>query len=231
MGVARGEAVPGTEPVPMWVRGLWRRRSIAWPDGRFDDTTIVYWLQTASAFADIRIPADRPDLRGLTAPPTAEQIGFLARQGGFAGWTELNGDHCRWHRRIDFQPPSGVPDEGRLRWHDGVLIEEGVHEPYVEVWERVAVGAGTVRIAPAAEADEILVVCGDAFLYAHDRRPPLPAADSLATLIRAAADGAEAARLLECEISFGACARGAIPWEIQLSTIPARQGRALVEGG
>jgi hypothetical protein len=49
--------------VPVWLRGLWRRRSIEWPDGRPDDTTIVYWLQTESAFADIRSAKARRSIR------------------------------------------------------------------------------------------------------------------------------------------------------------------------
>jgi len=154
----------------------------------------------------------------------------LCRGFSAAGWTELDGDHCRWHCQIDFQPPTGVPDEGRLRWHDGLLIEEGVHEPYVEIWERVAIGAGTARAAPATSADEVLVVCGDAFLYARDRRPPLPIADSLESLLNAATDEDQVTHLLDCEISFGACAFGAIPWQIRLSTVPSREGRGLVDG-
>jgi hypothetical protein len=217
-------ASPAVTTVPAWLRGLWRRRSIAWPDGRLDDTTVVYWLQTASAFADIRIPAGRPGLGDVASPFSDAQVRWLARQGGFAGWAELHGDRCRWHRQIDFQPPTGLPDEGRLRWQDGVLIEEGVHEPYVEVWERVAVGTNAVRVARAAGEREMLVVCGDIFLFARARRTPLPPADSLETLVRAAAGGPAIAALLDCEISFGTCAGGAAGWEIRLSTIPARLG-------
>lgn len=204
-------------PVPAWLRGLWRRRSITWPDGRRDDTTTVYWLQTASAFVDIRIPA---------APRRDRTPLGLARQGGFAGWTELAADRCRWHRQIDFQPPSGRPDEGRLYRLDGVLVEEGVHEPYVEVWERVGAGAGAVRVERAAEG-EMLVACGDAFLFARDRPRVLPQAASLEALVRAATGDEEIAALLDCEISFGLRAGGRVPWEIRLSTLPRREGAPL----
>lgn len=224
---------PEAAPVPQWLRGLWRRQSIVHADGRRDDTTLVYWLQGASAFADLRIPADRPDLTrcaGLAGLDHAAQA-QLARQAGFAGWTELDGDRCRWHRTLDFQPPTGVPDEGRLRREsDDLLIEEGVHEPYVERWERIASGPepSPVRGLGPLDPGVVLVTCGDVFIYACERRPPLPRADSLAALLDAApGDRSARAALLDCEISFGLCRGGRLPWEVQLSTHPFRQGRSL----
>lgn len=216
--------------VPPWLRGLWRRQSIAWPDGRVDDTTVVYWLQTASAFVDIRIPADRPDLRdrpSLTALDAAE-LACLARQGGFAGWTELAGDYCRWHREIDYQPPNGVPDEGRLRLRtDGTLIEEGVHEHYVEIWQPVACGSGAPHVGRPGHddaRDEILVVWGEVFLYARGRAAALPHAESLTALVE---QGASLPALLDCDISLGVREGGRVPWEIRLSTLPFREGQSL----
>lgn len=222
-----------TTPVPEWLRGLWRRRSIEYPDGRRDATTIVYWLQTESAFADIRIPIDRPDLRTRTGFDALGEADFpaLAGQAGFAGWTELDGDLCRWQRVIDYQPPTGVPDEGRLRQQDGVLIEEGVHEPYVEVWEPIGRAHGSPALAGGAKsyrtARDILVVWADAFIFARDRSAPLPPAASLATLIgEAGGRREEIVQLLNCEISFGVRPTTAGPWEIQLSTFPWREGEA-----
>lgn len=220
--------------VPPWLRGLWRRQSIAWPDGRVDDTTVVYWLQTASAFVDIRIPADRPDLhdrRGFAALDEAE-LAWLARQGGFAGWTELDGDCCRWHREIDYQPPNGIPDEGRLRLRtDGTLIEEGIHERYVEIWQPVACGAGAPHVgrldSPDDPRHEVLVVWGEVFLYARDRGAVLPHAESLAAL---ASRGADLPALLDCDISLGVREGGRVPWEIRLSTLPFREGQSLTLG-
>lgn len=240
MNPERGGASRAPAAVPAWMRGLWRRRSITCSDGRRDDTTIVYWLQTESAFADIRIPADRPDLRdrgGLDAL-SEDELAQLARQAGFAGWTELDGERCHWHRVIDFQPPTGVADEGRLRLQDGVLVEEGIHEPYVEIWEPVDCGRAPpdsprpARLEGARRA--LLVTCGDAFIHVRDRAVALPRAASLETLVRAAGGRRDAiVPLLDCEISFGSCRGGHLPWEIQLSTLPFHEGRSLVgpDGG
>jgi hypothetical protein len=234
---------PFTEPpaaasVPDWLCGLWRRRSIRFADGHHDDTTVVYWLQTPSAFADIRIPADRPPVGerdGLDQLTDGELLA-LTRQAGFAGWTELSGTRCRWHRQIDYQPPSGLPDEGLLHRGDGVLVEEGVHEPYLEIWEAVPCGAAPspAALAPAqraaASARGRLVTLGNVFLFARDRRPPLAGAANLAALLP---DGRPhrptLLDLLDCELSFGRCRGGSVPWEISLSTLPHRQGQSLLE--
>jgi hypothetical protein len=218
-------------PVPEWLRGLWRRRSIARPGGALDTTTTVYWLQTESLFADIRIPADRPDVSGrsgLLQLDPDQRLG-LARQGGFAGWTELRGDRCHWHRLIDYQPFSGVLDEGRLIRGDGVLVEEGIHEPYIEIWEPVPCGPGPIAALTEPErfGAELVVTCGNAFLAVRDRGVALPPAASLESLIATEPDAALAAAQLDCEISYGIQRGGRCAWEIQLCTIPFREGESL----
>ena len=222
--------------VPEWLRGLWRRRSIRFPDGSYDDTTVVYWLQGDSAFADIRIPAGRPVIRDRDelAELSDGELLALTRQGGFAGWTELSGPRCHWHRQIDFQPPTGIPDQGILHRGDGVLIEEGVHERYLETWEAVSSGPAGADVTLARRAVAAvggrLVVLGNVFLFARDRRPSLATAPSLAAL---APEGRERRAallaLLDCELSFGRCRGGAVPWEVLLSTLPYREGRSLLE--
>lgn len=217
--------------IPDWLRGLWRRRSIRHADGRLDETTTVYWLQTASAFADIRLPADRPAGRGRTSLEEFDndELLRLARQAGFAGWTELSGDQCRWHREVDFQPPSGVPDEGVLQRRSRVLIEEGVHEAYLEMWEKLDCGSRPDELTvPSPPPGARLVVHGDTFLYVHDRRAPLAVAASLEALAGDPRQRAALLELLDCEISFGRCHGGRTAWEITLSTLPFREGRSLL---
>ena len=50
------------------VCGLWRRTLIAWPDGRTDAETEVFWLQGPRHYADLRVPAGRPPCAGCHLP-------------------------------------------------------------------------------------------------------------------------------------------------------------------
>jgi len=142
--------------VPEAYVGLWRRTLLRAP-GKEDTTTRVYWLQTSNWHADIRAPSDRPllsDYTGLAAL-SVEEMHALARQQGFAGITEVEGEICRWHRRFDYQPPSGFNDIGRMQF-DGPdrLLEYGVEQDYFEIWERVSALARTVGdVRPPTQHD------------------------------------------------------------------------------
>jgi hypothetical protein len=216
--------------------GVWRRRSIETPDQPKDTTTQVYWLQTHACFGDIRIPVDRPaclDRRSLAELSEREAIA-LSTQQGFGGFTQVNGSICQWHRHLDYQPPSDARDIGSLRWAQGILIESGVESKYLEEWERIDDGSAGC-IALVLEADRsigkpsgwqgCLVVVGDYFLQIIDHRAALPKAESLRSLLESAVDSAR--DCLNCEISFGRRRTGKIPWEIELSTLPWREGRSL----
>ena len=70
------------EFVPPALTGVWRREVLTAP-GRRDDTTRVFWLQTRSWYADIRVKADRP-LRaaaGFADYDDAELVKLAASQG------------------------------------------------------------------------------------------------------------------------------------------------------
>jgi len=84
---------PTAATVPDRLRGLWRRRSIRFADGRHDSSTVVYWLQSESALGDVRIPAAHPRVRDRAdlAALSDNELLALTGQGGFAGWTELRG--------------------------------------------------------------------------------------------------------------------------------------------
>jgi hypothetical protein len=222
--------------VPKWLRGLWRRKSIAFPDGTRDTTTRVYWLQTPTLYADLRVPVDRPALTGLTclAELTEEELLELARQQGFAGTMRAEGSACHWQRAIDFQPSRGVADSGHVRFEDGLLIEEGIHESYREVWKPIEAGEGHYLAlrwgGPSIDGEPVrfLVAAGDFFIFARNRRIALPPAASLRDLIAERRPGrSELLAMLDFEISFGRRCGLARPWEIEVSTLPFREGQAL----
>ena len=75
----------------------------------------------------------------------------------------------------------------------------------------------------------VLVVSGDYFIFARDRVIALPQSLSLETLLNEKEyTQPQLIELLDFEVSFGRIANGNIPWEIQLSTLPFREGDPLI---
>ena len=223
--------------VPADYRGLWQRTLLATGDS-MDTRSTVYWLQTDSWHADIRIPADRPDFAGTTslADCSGEQLCWLARQQGFAGITAVTGDQCEWQRVVDFQPPSGQRDIAGMQFAGpDKLLEYGIEDKYSETWERVAddkhqhcYALQLLVQGGVAEPASYLLVSGNHFIYARNR----PA--GLAQLFKGPGQlpcypQHLLVQLLDFEISFGLLRRAGDPWQITLSTLPWREGHTLFE--
>ena len=117
--------------------GLWRRTLLVEADGTRDASTGVLWLQGITAYVDSR---------------------------GFAGRLDQHGEVFEWGRFVDVEPPGAYPDAGRMHWHEGTLIEVGVHTDYTEHWVR---DEGAVAPCGALFLDTaILVRVGDLFGWA-----------------------------------------------------------------
>jgi hypothetical protein len=215
------------------LQGLWRRSSIAWPDGRCDTTTQVYWLQGPSFYGDLRQPAPLPDFSHVRSLQdlSRRDCERLAEQQGFAGHLTFDGRHFEWTRRIDFQPQAPLADAGSLRWQRGVLIEEGRDLPYVEHWHRdplIAAQPAAAALLGRRGALGLLIRSGGYYILARDRPvKPAPRA-SLAECVAAAPTLEDARALVDCEISFARASSGKIP--ILASTLPHRVGCNLGDG-
>lgn len=136
------------------LQGHWVRRWIKAP-GVEDHTTRVHWMQVGQAYADIRVPANRPSLTGASAladlPATA--LADLAGAEGFAGHITLEDAVCTWHRAINWHGTPRALDVGSIRFDDtGCMVETGVHADYTELW-----GAGT------GGDSKVLQVSGDGY--------------------------------------------------------------------
>ncbi|MDX2350931.1 hypothetical protein [Stutzerimonas xanthomarina] len=219
--------------VPESYLGVWRRRLLTTTDGRRDETSDVYWLQTAQLHADIRIPHPPTASASLATCSQAQQLD-LCEQSGFAGLTLVEGDICQWQRLIDYQPPGAAPDIGRMRFEGAdQLLEDGLDGRYHEVWQRVPESEGTnwglwLRSADEPERQACLLVAGDYFMFAADRPVALDADGSRLRDQVARAAPAKRLELLACEISFGRQRNGATPWMISHSTLPGRVGDSLL---
>lgn len=220
--------------------GVWRRTLVRESNGSTDRTTAVTWVQGPSLFGDLRRPArlDEEVGRGCLAGLDRPQLLALCRQKAFAGTLEADGSVFNWVRRIDLHPPTAVPDAGTLRWEQSarvepgvLLVEEGVHEDYLEHWAPVVRAPVTLAAAALLEDPQegcagVLVRAGSWFCYARDRSVPLPAsAVPLAEQVAGCAGRAQAVALLDCEVSIGRVRTGR--WEIAHSTLPHRVGSVL----
>ncbi|MGA9025997.1 MAG: hypothetical protein WB440_08085 [Steroidobacteraceae bacterium] len=213
------------------LQGLWRRSLIEWPDGGRDTTTVVRWLQGASAFADLRQPCLGPDFAQVhaLAELSLADCAWLARQEGFAGRLGTDGAFFEWARTIDFQPQSPHADVGALWWEGQLLVEHGRDIDYLEHWQRAAAAGGpTAALAlrdPLQGVRGVLLRVGADFMYARDRAIPLPALPTLGACIAAAAGTAQARALVDCEISYGSVQ--SVGFRILASTLPYRVGDLL----
>lgn len=234
---ALAEAVLGVAA----LGGLWRRSLLRFANGGEDRTTEVAWLQGKALFADLRQPALRPDFSHLSslADATLEDCRWLATQQGFAGEFREEDGVFWWHREIDFQPPSPVPDAGRLDWTDEVLVETGVFAAYLEHWHRArpAAPVGGMRLRAPDGRAAIIVRAGEMFMLAIGRAPGVALRGaSLAECVAAAPDLATARALINCEISLGQAAdwritRSTLPWREDVALAPQRRSGALELGG
>jgi hypothetical protein len=220
-------------PVPQRYRGVWVRTLLQTPAVR-DETTFVRWVQTSSWHADLRVPrlARAEPASDGAAQYSAAAGQRLALQQGFCGRTVVeqrdSAETCAWHRQHDYQPPGPHPDIGRIAF-DGPdrMTETGVHDEYLEVWERLPGSSGRFAVfEQMAESGvdgsrpAILLIAGRFAAWVRPRSAAWPTgtstADTLGDVIRRHPSMQES--LLDFEISFGSLVRG--QWLIERSTLP-----------
>jgi hypothetical protein len=219
--------------LPTWLWGEWSRDWIL--RGKVKSSTLdVHYLQTPTYFADIRIPKVRSGISAAHsfADLTDQQLRLLAGQDGFTGLTTMAGTVATWSDDIAFQPSDGTPDKGRLEripFHR--MHELGLDGSYIESWRRLSGAKGrylVIRVEHSGRLLRTLVVVGNQFVYVRNRVKDLPMAPSLEALIEAKkATREEIVGYLDCEFSLGRVRGGSVPWEIQQSTLPWREGHHL----
>ena len=219
--------------VPSWLLGVWQREWIE-ERGSRSSTFDVDYLQTPSFFGDVRISRDRPNLSHASsfADLSDQQLYALAQQRAFAGRTTLVGTTATWHHQVDFQPPDGEADIGRL----DLLADRRMHEhaldgSYIESWKSVTDGDGrflVIQTERDGRPQRLLLVAGDYFVFVRNRIKDLPKATCLDSLIASTRPSrTQIIEYLDCEFSFGRVHGGSNAWEIQRSTLPWREGHRL----
>jgi hypothetical protein len=230
---APATAHESTTAVPTWLWGVWTRDWIQIGKVRTNKVN-VHYLQTPTYFSDVRIPKDRPRFAGAASftDLSDADLRLLAKQSGFNGSTTMVGAVATWHHDMQYQPPDGTEDTGRLqRMAKGRMQEHGLDGSYTEAWRSVTDGQRhflVIRTLRFGRLFRALVVVGDQFVYARNRATELPRAASLDALIESThATREQIVEYLDCELSAGRVRGGSVPWVIEKSTLPWREGRHL----
>ena len=235
--------VSQTRPVPASYMGVWLRHLLE-TNTLKDESSLVFWMQSQHYHIDIRLPASRKNIRNVSALAeyTDEELLILAQQQGFAGLTQVEpanehaSDICQWLREIDFQPPNGSRDIGKMVFTDANtvietgLIESDLDEPYLEVWRRLENSQSPVQFTfttgknqHGLEMPAYQMRAGNFVAYARPRSIALPQAASLLACIKT--DQPTRQQLLDwldMEISFGEVIDEK-HWKIKHSTLPFKE--------
>jgi hypothetical protein len=219
--------------------GLWKRETIQIGDAAPYEDATVYWLQSETYFADIRIPLTQPPPQDLLELEPSELLKY-AQITSFAGTIEATDTWIRWHRTIDFRPDPGSVDQGEVYYQGNNLIEigeftvDGITKSYLEVWvpqptdrENYLVLELVQEVNTATQTishpKALWVTVGEHFIRIYDNRfyPPgfvAPEPEEL-TL-------SELKRLIQFQTDYGR-SDGETPWQILLSNHPNRVGTSL----
>jgi hypothetical protein len=226
------------QPVPSWITASWERLWVINNNqGPPVDKVNVRNIQTPTLFGDCRIPKDRPAFPNAKSLSdlSDKELQTLYAQEGFSGYTSTEGYIITWHHEIDYQPPDGSIDIGRFEILGGRnVLEHGVQASYLEHWWRLEDAGGYflgVKVMRnlgnnQQRVHQILSVAGDHFIYARNRAFDLPMANNLADLIKKEKyTRKQILAVLDIEVSHGFVLGGSVPWEVQFSTLPFKEGK------
>jgi hypothetical protein len=210
------------------LQGHWQRDWIKAP-GFEDHTTQVHWMQAGALFADLRIPATRPDVAAVSCLghlPQSALAELLAAEG-FAGHITVQNSQCTWHRDVNWHGVPGQPDTGMMSFSDAGLIEDGVHADYRELWQAVPLRKPVGQRVRWGQMTGILIANDEVFLLGIGPAPQGTTERLLADLAEEKADPGALHALFESEYVMGVW-DGALGLA-QLSTNPLREGQTVLE--
>jgi hypothetical protein len=243
-------ALPPFAAVPESFVGVWRRTLLEGPGIDRDTDSTVFWLQTSHWHGDLRLPPRRPAFADITefAATTEVQRRWLAQQQGFAGYTEVTGwpmagsadtpacpTVCQWHRRLDFQPPRGARDIGRVAFAAGEdrLDEWGIDADYHEIWQRVPESTGEQAawgwfgVEPVETVQRLLLVAGHCFFSLRDRGQSAAPGVAIGAPTATLQQSTDVLAWLDMELSYGNWDPSLRLGTILHSTLPWREGQVL----
>jgi hypothetical protein len=139
-------ASAGRAPVNARLVAAWRREGISIGGAPASEPQDVWWLQTPSVFADVRIP-----------------VAVGASAAAFSGTTVQDGDRLTWHHDLSLHPITGA-DTGLVHWRDedtliesGTALVLGAPVAYEEVWRRATPRGASWEVRAIATGRRVVV--------------------------------------------------------------------------
>ncbi|VWX54290.1 hypothetical protein [Novosphingobium sp. 9U] len=211
-------------PFPPHLLGAFRRKSITFATGATDESTHVFWFQSAGFTIDLRLT------HGV-ATPVAQRQGWI----GDTVWDNA-AQLLSWNIESSYQPRNQWPEPARLHAIGNAVIEFAPSGAYVEDWRQQAVGGPLLGLRLTGMVDEAtgaaiamdggLIVAGEHVALACARHPEVEGhlrdwGDLDAAI---ASQAATAAEVESYEVSVALC--GAT---VTHSTQTARVGAAIAD--
>lgn len=211
------------------LQGHWRREQLNTP-GFQDGATRVNRLYCGSQFVDLRIPKDRPDIRGLAclAEFALPSVRSFLRAEGSAGQISAQDGIWTWHRAINWQ---GVPhhsEVGKLSFDaSDALVQEGVQTDLREVWHKVPQRPFRAEKVRYGDMTGVLIENEEVFMLGVGPSPQGRVDNMLADMAAGRPDLRALHQLFESEYVLG-------HWDgpfgmARLSTNPFHEGQVALE--
>lgn len=201
----------------------------------------MLWLQTASHYGDLRIPAGRIDLthRECLADCSTEELVALAGQQGSAGICRLGNHQAIWQAAMRFHAHDAWPEPGDLRRTGPCLMEFAPSGAYVEDWRLQTHSTGpllSLRLLGEKAAGNgdilprngLLLQAGNHAMLIIERRTAPPRQTPLSELVTEFRhDRDTLLDLLDMPCCYAVRSAADADFIIVRSTLPFLEGRAL----
>jgi hypothetical protein len=130
-------------PVPAWMQGAFRRRSITFADGQTDTDTRVFWLQSQGLTIDLRLPTlIEQQNRSLPEADNLPSLNGFADDEGWYAHSFWNGQQLGWQHGCSWQLHNRWPEPAELRRVGNCMMEFAPSGAYVEDWRLLNQQAG-----------------------------------------------------------------------------------------
>lgn len=139
--------ITDSDPLPDWLMGAFRRRTISFADGTSDTDTRVFWLQSRGLTIDLRLPLlehqQAIPVPNLDQPQTLSATADLEAWYAHSVWRQEQGKQLlSWQDGDSYQLHNRWPEPAELCRVGNCMMEFAPSGAYVEDWRLLNTKAG-----------------------------------------------------------------------------------------